>query len=58
MKVSPRAIIPFVYSTNKYMDDSILESKIIDFGLYLQKQLISRKASNILDEDTKTISNT
>ena len=58
MKVSPKAIIPFIYNTNKYIDDDVLESKIMNFGLYLQKQLISKKAKNLLEDDVKTISNT
>ena len=48
MKVSPRAIIPFIYSTNKYEDDSLLEKKLTQFGMDLQKQLITKKAKNIL----------
>lgn len=48
MEVSPRAIIPFVYSTNKYSDDSAFEKRLSQFGMNLQKQLISKKAKNIL----------
>ena len=48
MEVSPRAIIPFVYSTNKYSDDSAFEKHLSQFGMSLQKQLISKKAKNIL----------
>ena len=48
MEVSPRAIIPFVYSNNKYSDDSAFEKRLSQFGMNLQKQLISKKAKNIL----------
>lgn len=48
MEVSPRAIIPFVYSINKYSDDSAFEKRLSQFGMNLQKQLISKKAKNIL----------
>ena len=48
MEVSPRAIIPFVYSINKYSDDSVFEKRLSQFGMNLQKQLISKKAKNIL----------
>lgn len=48
MEVSPRAIIPFVYSANKYSDDSAFEKRLSQFGMNLQKQLISKKAKNIL----------
>lgn len=48
MKVSPRAIIPFIYSTNKYSDDSGFEKRLSQFGMSLQKQLIAKKAKNIL----------
>lgn len=48
MKVSPRAIIPFIYSTNKYSDNSGFEKRLSQFGMSLQKQLIAKKAKNIL----------
>ena len=48
MEVSPRAIIPFVYSINKYSDDSAFEKRLSQFGMNFQKQLISKKAKNIL----------
>ena len=48
MEVSPRAIIPFVYSTNKYSNDSVFEQRLSRFGMSLQKQLITKKAKNIL----------
>lgn len=48
MEVSPRAIIPFVYSTNKYADDSAFERKLSQFGMNLQQQLITKKARNIV----------
>lgn len=48
MDVSPKAIIPFIYSTNTYTEDSLLEQKLMNFGMYLQQQLISRKAKNLL----------
>lgn len=50
MKVSPRAIIPFVYNTNKYNDISPFEKRLTKFGMELQKQLITKKAKNILDD--------
>lgn len=48
MDVSPRAIIPFIYASNKYIDDSPFEKRLSQFGMSLQKQLISKKAKNIL----------
>lgn len=48
MEVSPMAIVPFVYSTNKYSDDSALEKRLSQFGMNLQKQLVTKKARNIL----------
>ena len=48
MEVSPRAIIPFIYNTNKYIDDSAFEERLSRFGMNLQKQLITKKAKNIL----------
>lgn len=53
MKVSPRAIIPFVYSGNKYDDGSAFEKRLTQFGMGLQKQLISKKARNILSDDSE-----
>lgn len=50
MKVSPMAIVPFMYSENKYSDDSALEKKLLNFGMSLQRQLIKKKAQNILDD--------
>lgn len=49
MKVSPRAIVPFIYSANRYIDDSAFEKRLSRFGMSLQKQLITKKAKNILE---------
>lgn len=49
MKVSPRAIVPFIYGANRYIDDSAFEKRLSRFGMSLQKQLIAKKAKNILE---------
>ena len=48
MKVSPRAIIPFIYSTDAYIEDSPLERELLRFGMKLQEKLIAKRAKNIL----------
>lgn len=51
MEVSPNAIIPFSYDINKYRNrESIIERKLESFGMYLQEELIKKKARNILKE--------
>lgn len=48
MSVSPRAIIPFIYNSSTYVEDTFFEKKLSQFGMNLQKQLIAKKAKNIL----------
>lgn len=57
MKVSPKAIIPFVYSSNAYIENSVFENKLAKFGMFLQKQLIEEKARNILDDGIEVSKN-
>lgn len=52
MRVMPQSIIPFVYNVNKYNENhmSKLEKDLVNLGMKLQRDLIKRKAKNILDE--------